>query len=430
MLFENNIIFLVLKVLVTFLGTIAMMLSTTDYSLAKRKLISTAILGGFSFYAILSTYAIIYFLDYEHFLRLFIITISCPAVFLLHNISDEPLPRLVFVRATHILLSLYIAATITLLNTALHGTELSDILLRLLAYLLVVLLDCHFVRHIYLDIIRTIPTGWGILSLIPCALIILGVTIAFYPEHYTKRPASVVLIYLLGVVIVIIYSTICGYLWLQYHQTASEQNRKILELQVQNIQEKTAYIESLAEQAKIIRHDMRHMLTTIASLAESGNAQAILDYVNTTAAPCEVPPPAHYCNDPILNAVFSSYLGQAKLMGISLETSLSIPDTLPIDSAELGICFANALMNAIKANEKLPNNEKRLIVKCIHKPKLMFEIMNPYRGKITFDKNNIPSSSEISLKISTRSIMAFCQRHNAVFSFTADNGWFKVMVAL
>lgn len=430
MLFENNISFLVLKVLISFLGTIAMMLSTTDFRFIKRKLKNIVILGIYTFYVILSTYAIIYFLDYEHFLRVFIVTISCPAVFLLHNISDDPLPRLVFTRATHILFSLYITATVTLLNTALHGTELSDILLRLLAYLLVILLDYRFVRRIYYDIISTIRTGWGILSLIPCAFIILAVTIAFYPEHYTKNPAGIVLIYLLGVVIVIIYSAICGYLWLQYHQTASDQNREILELQVQNIREKTAHIERLAEQAKIIRHDMRHMLTTIASLAESGNAQAILDFVNTTAAPCDVPVPAHYCYDPILDATLSSYLEQAKVMGISLETSLSIPDTLPIDSAELSLCFANALMNAIKLNKMLPQNDRKIIVKCIHKPKLMFEIMNPYKGIITFDKDNIPNSSEINLKISTQSIMAFCQRHDAFYSFTVENGWFKVMVAL
>jgi len=430
MLFENNIAFLILKVLFSFLGTIAMMLSTANFRLFRRNATNIVIFGSFSLYAILSTYAIIYFFGYKCFLRVFIVTISCPAVFLLHNISDEPFPRLVFTRATHILVSLYIAASITLLNAALHGTELSDILLRLLAYLLVILLDYRFVRRIYLDMVSTIRNGWGILSLIPCAFIILAVVIAFYPEHYTKRPASVILIYLLGAVIVIIYSAICAYLWLQYHQTASEQNREILDLQVQNIREKAAYIESLAEQAKIIRHDTRHMLTTIASLAENGNTQAILDYVNTTAAPCDIPVSAHYCNDPILDATLSSYLGQAKVMGISLETSLSIPDTLPVDSAELSICFANALINAIKANEKLPDKEKKIIVKCIHKPKLMFEIMNPYRGKITFDKNNIPNSSEINLKISTRSIVAFCQKHDAVFSFTAENGWFKVMVAL
>lgn len=430
MLFEDNLIFLVLKVLITFTGTIGMMISTTDLKSVKRKSISILILGSYALYVILSTYAIIYFLDYEHFLRVFLITISCPAVFLMHNISDEPFPRLVFTRATHILVSLYIAATVTLLNTALHGTELSDILLRLLVYLLIILFDFHFVRRIYLESISTIRKGWGTLSLIPCALIILAVTIAFYPEHYTKRPASIIMIYLLGAVIVIIYSVIGCYLSMLYHRLSAEQNREILEWQVENIQRETANIENLAEQTKIIRHDTRHMLSTIASLAENKDMQAILDFINTTAKLPDIPESLRYCNDPLLDATLSGYLTSAEESGISLETSLSIPEILPVDSAELAICFANALGNAIKCCEKLPENERKIIVKCIYKPKLMFEIANPYIGKITFDKNKLPKFSESSLKIGIRSIMAFCEKHDAFYAFTAENGWFKVTVAL
>lgn len=430
MLFENNIIFLVLKVLIIFAGTIGMMISTTDFRFTGKKSISIAILGTYSLYVILSTYAIIYFFGYEHFLRVFIITISLPAVFLMHNISDEPFPRLVFTRATHILVSLYIAATVTLLNTALHGTELSDILLRLLVYLLVILFDFHFVRRIYLDFISIIRKGWGTLSLIPCTLIILAVTFAFYPEHYTERPAGIVMIYLLGAVIVIIYSAIGCYLFMQYHRLSAQQNREILEWQVQNMQRETAAIENLTQQTKIIRHDIRHMLSTITSLAESGDMQAILDFIKTTAKTPAISESFHYCNDPILDATLSSYLKSAEESGISLETSLSIPDILPVDSAELAICFANALGNAIKCCENLPENKRKMIVKCISSPKLMFEIANPYQGKITFDKNYLPQSPESSLKISIRSIVAFCEKHDAFYAFTAEKGWFMVTVAL
>ncbi len=430
MLFEDNIPFLILKILITLISTMGLMLSTTNFRLFKRRSMSIVIGAGFVFYVILSSYAIIYFGGYEHFLRVFFVTISLPAIFLLYIISVEPFAKLVFTHATHILVSLYIAASSTLLNTALHGTMLSDILLRLLAYLLMIVFSFCFVRHIYLDFISMITKGWEILSLIPCAFIIFGLTIAFYPEHYTKRPASVVLLYLLCGVIVITYTAICGYLRMQYQQMAAEQNREILELQVQNIRKETMNIEELMEQAKITRHDTRHMLTTIASLAENGNAQAILDYVNTAASSCDVTVPAHYCRDPILDATLSSYLGQATVMGIALETSLSIPDVLPTDSAELAICFANALMIAIKECEKLPEKERKIVIKCIEKPKFMFEILNPCKGKINFNKNNIPDSSEIDLKISTQSIIAFCRRHDAFYSFMEENGWFKVMVTL
>ena len=59
------------------------------------------------------------------------------------------------------------------------------------------------------------------------SLYILAVTLAFYPEHYTRRPTSVMMIYLLGAIIVILYAAIGSYLSLQYHRQSAEQNREI-----------------------------------------------------------------------------------------------------------------------------------------------------------------------------------------------------------
>lgn len=430
MLFEDNITFLVLKILITCAGTFGMMGSTVKYRFVKEKPVSIVIFGGYVLYIILSTYAIIYFLDYEHFLRVFILTISCPAILLLHNISDEPFPRLVFTRATHILASLYIAATITLINTALHGTELSDILMRLLVYLLVILLDFHFVRPIYLDFITEIRKGWGILSLIPCALIILAVTLAVYPEHYTRRPTGFLMVYLLGAVIVILYAAIGSYLFLLYHRQSAERNREILKLQVKNLQKETADMENLAKQTKIIRHDTRHMLSTIGLLAESGDMQAILDFIGTADKSPAMLEPCRYCTDPLLDATLCSYFKSAEESGIVLQTSLAIPDTLPVDSAGLAICFANALGNAIESCKRLPEKERKIVFKCIDTPRLMFEIGSPYEGRLTFDRNGLPKSPEGGTETHIRSIAAFCERHAAFYSFTAENGWFKVTVAL
>ena len=337
MLFEENIIFLILKVMITFTGTLGMMGSTTKFRYVKEKPISIIIFASYFIYVIISSYAIICFFSYQHLLRVFLLTISCPAILLLHNMSDEPFPRLVFIRATHILVSLYIAGTITLINTALHGTELSDILMRLLAYLLVILFDFHFIRRIYLDFITEIRKGWGILSLIPCALILLAVALAFYPEHYTKRPTSVVMIYLLGAVIVILYTAIGVFLSMQYHRQEIDQNRKILELQVQNIQREAADMEKLATQTKIIRHDTRHILSTIASLAESGDMQAILDFTDNAYQKPDMPEAFHYCTDALLNATLYSYFKSAEESGILLQISVTIPDILPVDSAGLAL---------------------------------------------------------------------------------------------
>lgn len=283
MLFEDNLVFLVLKFLIIFAGTVAMMASTTRFKTIRKKAAGIAVISGCAVFVVLSTFLIIYFFGYESFLRVFILTVSCPAVLLFFKLSDEPFSKLVFTGATHILVSLYIAATVTLINTALNGNELSDVLLRLLSYLLAVLFDFYFVRRIWLDFVGIIKKGWGVLSLIPCAFIVLSVTTALYPEHYTKRPLSVITLYLLGAVIIAVYFSIGSYLSLQYRRLRSKQNEEIMELQLENIKKENADIEALEKQTKIIRHDLRHVLSTVAALAESGDTQAILDFVDNAA---------------------------------------------------------------------------------------------------------------------------------------------------
>lgn len=429
MLFENNLTFLVLKVLIIFAGTIAMMVSTTTFKVIRKK--TVFVIVGYAVFVVLSTFLILYYFDYEHFLRVFLVTISCPAVLLLRYISDEPFAKLVFTGATHILASLYISATVTLMNTVLHGNELSDILLRLAAYLLVTLFELRFVRRVWLNFVGMIKKGWGVLSLIPCAFIILSVTVAFYPEHYTKRPLSIVTIYLLGAVILAVYFSIGRYLSMQYSRFQSEQNKELLELQLENIRRENADIKALEKQTKIIRHDLRHIISTVAALAESGDTQAILDFVNKTAKLSEdAPKPRRYCGDPILDATLSGCLASAREAGIELETSLSLPDVLPVDASELSVCFAGMLENAAHACMELPEGERRMSVRCIHSPKLMIEVTYPFQGEMPLDKNGLPKPPGGGSNSGFRSIVSFCERHDAVYSFTAENGRFRIMVAL
>lgn len=303
MLFEDNLTFLVLKTIVTYVATMAMMFSTTNLKVVRKKAVSVAMISGYFVFTVLANYLILIFWGWDPFLRLFLLTVSCPTVLLLYIVSDEPFARLVFSHVTHILASLYIAVTVTLLNTALHGTQLSDLLLRILFYLPVILFDFYCMRHIWLDFVRMVKKGWGILALIPCAFIVLFLTTALYPEHYTKRPTGVLLLYLLAVVITTVYLSIGSYLFTQYNRQQAEQNRALLELQVENMRREHAGMEALEKQTKIIRHDLRHMLSTIASLAKSGDTQAILAFIeNTDELSRDIPKAPHDCGEAILDA--------------------------------------------------------------------------------------------------------------------------------
>ncbi len=428
MIFDNNTAYQIYRIIVAIFGTLGMVIATTpmkkDY---KRNLL---FLGGYAVYSIAFTFFSMHFFGFLSFLRSVIFTISLPGVIMIYMAADTSISRHVFKCLSQLLLSLYLLISVTLLNTLFKGTLLSNAILMLSAYLAIIALEFFFLRKSFLNIIGTTSRGWWILALIPISFFIYIMTLALYPVHYTQNPSFIPLFYLSGIVIAIIYYAVFQYLRTQYQYQMDEQNCEILEMQIQGIKKRAEDTKRNATKVKLVWQDTYKMLSGIAALAREGNAEAILKSISEASELSRMNIPAYYCSDPILNATLTAYIGQAENAGITIEHHLAIPETLPVDSSELSICFANALENAIKACENLPKNERKIIIRCIHKPAFMFEIENPYKGIITFGKNGLPVSNRIGHGFGTRSILAFCEKHDAFYSFSAEDGWFKIMITL
>lgn len=430
MLFEDNIIFLILKILITYAGTMAMMFSTTSFKFVRKKSINTAMIVLCAVFSVLSTSYVLVFMGWEQLLKGFIFTISIPAVLSLYAASDEPFARLTFSHATHILFSLYIALTATLINTALHGTMLSDILLRIGFYIPVVLFDFYVLRRIWFNFLRIVRKGWGILVLIPSAFIIMFLVTGLYPDHYINRPTGILLLYLLGIVIITVYLSIGSYLFSQYRRQLAEHNRALLAIQVENLMRENAGIEALEKEMRIIRHDLRHILSTIASLAESGDTGAILDFIRKTDGLGSITIPMHYSDDPIVNATISGYLTLAMELGLRPEITVFLPSTHSVDGAGLALCFANMLEIAIHFSDKNPENDRKLTFRCSQNPEVKVEATCPVQGGVKYDRKGLPVSKDDSVTSAIRSLAAFCESNDADYSFREENGIFRITVTL
>ena len=428
MIFDNNMAYQTYRVLISIFGTLGMIISITPMKKScKRNLL---ILGSYIVYAVVFSSLSLRFFGFLPFLRSAVLTVSLPGVISIYMTADTTVSRHIFKCLSQLLLSLYLIISMTLVNTLFKGTLLSSAILLLFAYAAMIFVEFFFLRNYFLNRIEIITRGWGILALIPSSFLLFVMALALYPAHYTQNPSFVILFYLTGAVILIIYYAVFQYLLTQYQYQLDKRNVEILEIQMQGIKKHAEDTKRNAEEVRRVWQDTHQMLSGIAALAREGNAEAILSFVAESSALDLLAAPSHYCSDPILNATLTTYLGKAEKSGITVKLHFSIPEILPVDSAELSICFANALENAIKACEKLPENERKIIISCIHKPAFMFEIKNPYKGQITFGKNGLPNSNRTDHGIGTRSIMAFCEKHNAFYDFSTEGGWFRVMITL
>ena len=61
MLFEDNPLFLILKTIVTYVATMAMMFSTTNLKVVRKKAVSVAMISGYFVFTVLANYLILIF---------------------------------------------------------------------------------------------------------------------------------------------------------------------------------------------------------------------------------------------------------------------------------------------------------------------------------------------------------------------------------
>lgn len=427
MFFDESTRYATLRVVVIVFGTLGMMCSTTEFKYSKNKI--AGILSLYILYVLGSTYALVYFFGYLFLVRIFLLTITTPGILLLYKIAKSNPTRAIFTYASQVLFSLYVCVTIMLINTSIWNSALADLLLLLSSFTLVILLEYRLVRRPFLHLAAHVE-NWGILSLLPCSLMLFSVFLAVYPEHYINNPTAIMHIYLLGAVIIIIYFAVFQNLYTQYRFQLTNRNAELLALQVNNLTEKLTESEKAENNARIERHDIRHKFQITASLLENGDTKEALEYIQTSLSQIHEPTQVLYCNNPILNATLSTYLEQAKKEQIALATYFSFPDTLPVDAAELSIVFANALENAIHACIRLPVENRKIICKCIHNPTLMIEVSNPCEEEVHFSEDNLPLTAENGHGLGTRSIAAFCKKYDALYIFEAKDGWFTVKIVL
>ena len=329
MIFDDNTAYQIYRIFVAIFGTLGMVVATSP--MRKNYKRNLLFLGGYAIYAIVFTFFLMHFWGFLSFLRSVILTISLPGVIMIYMTADTTVSRHVFKCLSQLLLSLYLLISVTLLNTLFKGTLLSNAILLLSAYLAAIVLEFFVLRRAFPDITGMNTRGFGILALIPIAFFLFVMTLALYPVHYTQNPAFPLLFYLSGAVIAIIYYAVFQYLRTQYQM--DEQNREILEIQIQGIKKHVDDTKRNAKEVTLIWQDTHQMLSGIAALAKEGNSKAILDLISESTELNRISTPTHYCSDPILNATLTAYLERARNFGITIEQHLEITERLTIDSS-------------------------------------------------------------------------------------------------
>lgn len=300
---------------------------------------------------------------------------------------------------------------------------------RLLAFPVMEWLIYKYVRKSYIEMQNKIKKGWGSFAVVSMIFYLLLILMTAFPTHITARPAYLPALALVLILMPLLYLSIYFLLGKMLRYAEMEQSEKLFKIQTDMMKQRVEQMQKKEQEFRIQNHDIRHRLQTVQTMASRGDCEGILQYV----AECETTlcnvTDVRYCSNAAIDAVVAYYAAQAKQHDIRMELSLSIPEDLCMDYTELSIVISNALENAVNACRQVPRQERVISVKCVSQPQFMMQISNPYIGRIVFDSNGLPASSDPKHGIGSQSIAAFCEKYNAYCEYKTDDGLFVLRIA-
>lgn len=297
---------------------------------------------------------------------------------------------------------------------------------RLLAYPAVEWAAYRFLRKPYLDVQRSVTSGWWLLTAIAALFLVAYVVLFGFPTILSTRTAEIPGTLLFMTSIPLTYVGIFAVLFHLLDATRLREQEQLLQSQVAILQQRVEETARTEELLTIQRHDLRHRFSALDGLLEQGDITAAREYIVSTDATLAETKPRQWCKNSVLNAVFAYYFARAEAENIRIEANLDYPNKLPVDAAELSTVFANALENAINASREMPEGDRVIQCKGIYKPQVMFRVSNPYRGEISFDDHGRPIAKTPGHGVGIRSIEAYCEKHGAYSTYQAKDGWFMV----
>ena len=140
-----------------------------------------------------------------------------------------------------------------------------------------------------------------------------------------------------------------------------EMEQSLLRQQLRQYENQLELMRESVRQIRSIRHDIKNHVIVVKQLLDDKKIDEIRDYLkqleDVMVTNREYAKTGNDCVDSIINY----YMDEAKMMGVTTELILKIPESLPIASLDISIILGNLLQNAVEALKKC-EGDKRVCV--------------------------------------------------------------------
>lgn len=181
-----------------------------------------------------------------------------------------------------------------------------------------------------------------------------------------------------------------------------------------------------------LRHDFRHSVRLLASLAEKGDIDSIRAHLAEYEISLTKNAPADYCANAALNALFGYYHEMAVLAGIRTDWHIELPEPLPFSELDMAALFGNLMENAIAGCRTVPEETRYfcLTTEIRHGNRLYIVSTNRFDGNVRKGRDGYRSTRHSGTGIGLASMIAAAEKYGGSAKVSNSDTEFYVDVVL
>lgn len=191
------------------------------------------------------------------------------------------------------------------------------------------------------------------------------------------------------------------------------------------------------ESLRAIKHDMKHHLSIVKSLAECGETKQLQDYINSYYQELEKTNILLSTGNTAIDCLVSSKLSYAKQLNIPVQYSIVIPTVFPMDNVSLSSVIGNLLDNAIESSIRSINSTDNFEpwINFYIKPfqdMMILHIENSFDGILKRDakQNFLSLKKELNHGIGLKRVSELVSENDGMITISTEQKIFSVHIIL
>lgn len=207
-----------------------------------------------------------------------------------------------------------------------------------------------------------------------------------------------------------------------------EKHSQLLEMQSHQFRELQEYMRQTVR----LRHDFKHSVHLLSTLAESGDLDSIRAHLSEYDRRLSENVSVSYCKNAALNALFGYYREMADSQKIRTDWRIELPEPLTVSELDMAALFGNIMENAISASAALPEEERyfNLTAELRHGNSLYVVSTNSFNGKVIKGNNGYRSTKHSGRGTGLISIAAVAEKYGGSAQFSNSEKEFYADVVM